>query len=230
MSSLISKKLLKSAIKNQQSKPSPGVICYAGNMSGITNDSPNLLPSDGEVYYYPHFFTVAESDSLLRHLTDDIAWKQEPITIFGRQVMQPRLTAWYGDADTSYRYSGVTMQPLPWTFGLQTIKNKVDACAGVRFNGALLNFYRNGQDSMGWHRDNEKELGPEPVIASVSFGAARHFRLRRYGLKTDLINVPLGHGSLLLMRGKTQQFWEHCLPKTIKISDIRINITFRLIY
>ena len=223
---------LQSKICNLQSaiKTFPGTVCYAGNMTGVIQYPPNLLPSDGEVYYFPQFFAPEESNALLQHLTDEVAWKQEPIIIFGRQVMQPRLTAWYGDGDTSYRYSGISMQPLAWTSGLQTIKKKVDACAGVRFNGALLNFYRNGQDSMGWHRDNEKELGPDPVIASVSFGAVRNFQLRRYGLKTDRLSIPLAHGSLLIMRGKTQHFWEHCLPKSAKTDTARINITFRLIY
>lgn len=189
----------------------------------------NLLPFDGEVLLYPNAFTSAESDAFLDGLIHEVPWKHEAITMFGRQVMQPRLTAWYGDTGKSYSYSGITMQPLVWTETLLQIKNKADNIAGVSFNSALLNYYRDGNDSMGWHRDNEKELGINPVIASISFGVARKFQLRHYSDKTGLTNILLTHGSLLLMRGETQHYWEHQLPKVKDHMGGRVNITFRVI-
>ncbi len=145
-------------------------------------------------------------------------------------IMQPRLTAWYGDPDKKYSYSGITMAPTNWTTPLMAIKSRVDDCAGVQFNSVLLNYYRDGKDSMGWHRDNEKELGLNPVIASVTFGASRNFQLRHYRDKKSLVQVSLQHGSLLLMKGATQHFWEHQLPKTTKVMSPRLNMTFRVIY
>lgn len=187
----------------------------------------NILECDGEVYYYPNIFTKIEADELLSNLVDEIVWEQRPIVIFGREVMQPRLTAWYGEK--KYRYSGKTLEPLSWTQNLLTIKNKIEAIAGVEFNGALLNYYRDGQDSMGWHRDNEKELGENPTIASVSFGAIRRFYFRHYQKKDLKTSIELEHGSLLIMKGQTQTNWEHGLPKKSGLSLKRINITFRVL-
>ena len=150
--------------------------------------------------------------------------------MFGKEVMQPRLTAWYGDADKNYSYSGVTMVPHQWTARLRQIKEKIEVVAGVKFTSALLNFYRNENDSMGWHRDNEKELGNSPVIGSVSFGATRTFQFRNYKTKKDIKSIELTDGSLLLMRGKTNHFWEHRVAKTSQPVKERINITFRVIY
>ncbi len=188
----------------------------------------NLLPYNGEVYFFPGFF-AEEADSYFMRLQEEIAWKQEPIKIFGRELMQPRLTAWYGNAGKSYSYSGITMQPLAWTETLMAIKQSVDKITGVSFNSALLNLYRDGKDSMGWHRDNEKELGTDPVIASVSFGAPRRFLLRHHNNKKLVQEMVLTHGSLLLMRGETQHYWEHSIPKIAAPTKIRINITFRVI-
>lgn len=195
----------------------------------LFGDTGNILPFNGEVLFFPNAFNLAESNAFLHSLIQEVPWKQEPITMFGRQVMQPRLTAWYGDVGKSYSYSGITMQPLAWTDTLLQVKNTVTNIAGVSFNSALLNYYRDGNDSMGWHRDNEKELGKNPVIASVSFGAARKFQLRRYSDKAGLTNIVLSHGSLLLMRGETQHYWEHQLPKVKGSTGGRINITFRVI-
>lgn len=189
----------------------------------------NILPKDGEAELFPHFFSPEESDRLMAALTENIRWKQEPITIMGRQVMQPRLTAWYGDADKPYTYSGVTMQPFTWTAELQHIRARIEPLAGVRFTSALLNFYRDGNDSMGWHRDNEKSLGPQPVIGSVSFGAARYFHFKHASDKDLRVKTVLSHGSLLLMRGRTQERWYHSVPKTVRVTEPRINITFRVI-
>jgi alkylated DNA repair dioxygenase AlkB len=193
----------------------------------FTND--NLLPNDGDVRFFPGFFTGAAADRYFNELQKTVGWQQQPIKIFGREIMQPRLTAWYGDAGKSYSYSGITMQPQPWTKTLLAIKHKADHTAGMIFNSALLNLYRNGNDSMGWHRDNEKELGINPVIASVSFGAARRFLLRSYTDKKITRELLLTHGSLLLMQGTTQHHWEHSIPKTAKPTGSRVNITFRMI-
>ena len=195
-----------------------------------TNDKETpLLPFNGEVVYKEHFFTPAESDAYFTLLVNAIAWKQEPIKMFGKPVLQPRLTAWYANNGKSYSYSGIIMQPLPFTDALLHIKQRIELLAGVVFTSALLNYYRNGQDSMGWHRDNEKELGKNPVIGSVSFGAARNFQLRNYADKSLIKSIPLTHGSFLLMRGETQHYWEHRIPKTSAPTGPRINITFRVI-
>lgn len=191
--------------------------------------SDNLLPFEGIVRYYPAFFSAAESDRYFEQLLEETTWKQEPIKIFGKEVMQPRLTAWYGDADKAYTYSGITMQPRPWTATLAAIKQRIETVAPVTFTSVLLNLYRDGQDSMGWHRDNERMLGDKPVIGSVSFGGTRTFQLRHYVRKEPVRSVPLTHGSFLLMEDTTQQYWEHRIPKTAKPSKPRINLTFRVI-
>jgi len=195
----------------------------------IFNDPGNILPYNGETLLFPNAFSKAESDNHLRALINNIEWKHEAIKLFGKEVMQPRLTAWYGDSNKSYSYSGIIMQPLEWTDALLTIKQTIENIAGIQFNSALLNYYRNGNDSMGWHRDNEKELGINPIIASVSFGAARKFRMRYYTDKKIVNDILLTNGSLLIMRGQTQHYWEHCLPKTKQQISGRINITFRVI-
>ncbi|MCK7559494.1 alpha-ketoglutarate-dependent dioxygenase AlkB [Chitinophaga sedimenti] len=189
----------------------------------------NLLPFQGEAYLFPQCFSRPESNDYFIRLQQETQWKQEPIKIFGKEVMQPRLTAWYGDTDKSYTYSGITMQPQAWNPVLTAIKSTIEKVAEAQFTSALLNYYRDGQDSMGWHRDNEKQLGVNPVIASVSFGAPRIFKLRHYEKKTPVINIELTHGSLLLMTGATQHYWEHALPKTARVKEGRINLTFRKI-
>jgi alkylated DNA repair dioxygenase AlkB len=187
-----------------------------------------ILPKDGEVLFYPQLFTADESEDHFTSLKNNINWKHEPIKIFGKEVMQPRLTAWYGDAE--YSYSGITMQPNAWTETLLQIKTKIETIAGVTFNSALLNQYRNENDSMGWHRDNEKELGKNPIIASVSFGATRTFQFKHYFDKKLKTSIALNDGSFLLMRGETQHFWQHCVPKTTKPIGPRINLTFRILH
>ncbi|MEO6232172.1 MAG: alpha-ketoglutarate-dependent dioxygenase AlkB [Ferruginibacter sp.] len=191
--------------------------------------SQNIIPVDGEAYFYPDLFPIDESDNCLKELTENVNWKQEPIKIFGKEMMQPRLTALYGEAGKTYSYSGISMQPHAWNDTLLMIKEKIEKIAGLQFNAALLNQYRNGQDSMGWHRDNEKELGINPVIGSVSFGAIRKFQLRNYSNKKLIRTIELSNGSFLLMKGITQHFWEHQVPKTTRDVGPRINITFRII-
>ncbi len=189
----------------------------------------NLLPFNGEVLLFENFFTENESEIYFNHLLNEIKWKQEPIKIFGKEIMQPRLTAFYGDDEKDYSYSGIRMKSYPWTKELHEVKNKIETIDKVKFTSALLNLYRDGKDSMGWHRDNEKELGLNPVIGSVSFGASRIFQLRNYKDKKIIKSIELTNGSFLLTRGETQHYWEHQLPKTKNRNGKRINITFRVI-
>ena len=191
------------------------------------NSKQNLLPQDGEAYLFEKFFEKEESDFYFQVLLNQVIWKQEPIILFGKKVMQPRLTALYGDQDKEYKYSGIIMKPYQWIDPLLEIKRKVDDISGSVFTTALLNQYRDEKDSMGWHRDHEKALGKNPIIASVSFGSTRSFILRHYFQKNLKKSLDLSHGSLLLMRGQTQHFWEHSLPKKSKPLETRINITFR---
>ncbi|MES1221736.1 MAG: alpha-ketoglutarate-dependent dioxygenase AlkB [Bacteroidota bacterium] len=190
----------------------------------------DILPYNGEAILYSHFFSAEEINEYFNNLLNEIEWKQEPIKIFGKEVMQPRLTAWHGDSDKPYTYSGITMQPHAWTKSLEAIRKKIEPIAGIVFTSALLNLYRDGSDSMGWHRDNEKELGNQPIIGSVSFGATRTFQFRNYKTKKDLKSLELSNGSFLLMRGDTNHYWEHQVPKTKQVLKERVNITFRVIY
>lgn len=187
----------------------------------------NILSGQGEVYYYPKVFDNKTSEEYFKVLLSEIRWKQEPVKLFGREIMQPRLTAWYGDEDKSYTYSGITMQAYPWIKPLIEIKEQADRIAGSKSTSALLNLYRDGNDGMGWHRDNEKMLGRTPVIVSVSFGAARIFQLRNYHTKKELVSLELEPGSILVMKGESQQHWEHRIPKRANIPGARINLTFR---
>jgi len=189
-----------------------------------------LTMPDAEVYLDREFFTPIESDKLLADLTANIAWEQKAIQFMGKQVLQPRLIAWYGDEGKSYSYSGLTVHPLAWTPTLLDMKTRVESAAGVTFNSVLLNLYRSGQDSVGWHSDDEPELGTNPVIASVSLGAARNFQFKHKTNPDLKMSIELTHGSLLLMRGTTQHFWKHQIPKTKKELGPRINLTFRVIY
>ena len=188
-----------------------------------------LSMPDADVLIDRAFFTPAEGDNLLADLTANIAWEQKPIHFMGKEVLQPRLTAWYGEEGKSYTYSGLTVQPMPWIPSLLKMKAQVEAAAGITFNSVLLNRYRTGQDSVGWHSDNEPELGTNPVIASVSLGATRNFQFKHKHNPDLKLTIELTHGSLLLMRGTTQHFWKHQIPKTKKELGPRINLTFRVI-
>lgn len=184
---------------------------------------------DAELVYYPRFFAQKIADSCFEQLMDQTRWKQDDIKVFGKVYPQPRLTALYGEAGKPYTYSGISMQPEPFTPLLGSIKEQVERISREHFSTVLLNLYRNGQDSNGWHSDDEKELGKNPVIASLSFGQTRKFKLRhkeKSNLKEDL---DLKHGSLLIMSGPTQHYWKHQVPKTARDVDPRINLTFRLI-
>lgn len=200
----------------------------------------SLLPSDrqaqllqmpdAEVWFYPYIFNSADCEQIFAALEAEIAWRQDSATIFGLHHLLPRLTAWYGNPGKTYSYSGIRMEPLPWISTLRRIKAVIEPLAQVEFNSVLLNLYRHGQDSMGWHSDDEPELGDNPVIGSVSFGGCRRFLMRH---KTDQsiskVELNLTSGSFLLMQGPTQHFWQHHVPKTKRPADPRINLTFRVI-
>lgn len=184
--------------------------------------------NNGTYIYLPNFFTKIERDKYFQVLKNEILWKQESMTMYGKQVLFPRLTAWYGDNDKPYSFSGITLKPNFWTEELLEIKNKIEPTAKTRFNSVLLNQYRNGNDSISWHTDAEKELGINPIIGSVNFGATRKFQLRHIETK-EKIEIELTHGSLLIMQGELQHFWQHQVPKTSKTVNERINLTFRAI-
>lgn len=167
---------------------------------------------------------------MLHELRVGVEWEQKVIQIYGREVASPRLTAWYGDPGAVYSYSGITLDPLPWIRPIVEVKQRIEALAGCSFNSVLANQYRDGLDSMGWHSDDEPELGEEPVIASVSFGAVRRFLLRhRMRKDLEVLEFPLGGGAGLVMRGPTQRHWRHQVPKTGRKVGVRVNLTFRQI-
>lgn len=190
---------------------------------------PELLPipiDDGELYFMQQLPLPVDNAEVMQRLLAETAWKAETIFLFGREVAQPRLSAWYGEA--RYTYSGRTFEPLPFTPLQLKIKRAVEAASGCRFNSLLLNYYRNEQDSMGFHSDDEPELGPQPAIASVSFGDTRTFILK-HKKQAKTVKLDLTDGSFLLMAGKLQHCWRHGINKERKPHGARINLTFRLI-
>jgi len=189
----------------------------------------NLNLKDAEVFYYPNYFTINESMSLFQILTTETLWQQDDIKVFGKTYKQPRLTSLYGSNKRPYSYSNITMHPNEFSSTLLKIKSKIEDTTNEIFTTCLLNQYRDGQDSNGWHADDEKELGQNPVIASVSFGASRMFHLKHRYDKSHKCKLLLESGSLLLMKGTTQHFWLHQVPKTKKQIGSRINLTFRYI-
>jgi alkylated DNA repair dioxygenase AlkB len=185
--------------------------------------------ANAAIELHEHFFDAQESGSIMQALISEIDWKQYQIKIFGKTLDQPRLTAYYGEGHPYYAYSNIKLQPIPFTPILLSIKNKIEALTLEKFNGVLLNYYRNGDDSMGWHADDEKELGTNPVIASLSFGASRNFQLQHSLDKSiSKATIVLNDASLLIMQGETQHFWKHQIPKQ-KNKGPRINLTFRKI-
>jgi len=176
------------------------------------------------------FVSAAEADAAFAALLAGTPWRQERIVVYGREILQPRLTAWYGDPDARYAYSGLALEPLPWTRLLAELKACAETASGARFNSLLMNLYRDGRDSVSWHSDAEPELGRNPVIASLSFGARRRFQLRsRPPLPPARHELALGHGDLLVMRGATQHEWAHQVPRTARPVGPRVNLTFRLV-
>lgn len=188
---------------------------------------PIALP-DADVRLVEWFLAPDEADALLDALLEGVDWEQHPVWIGGRRIASPRLSAWYGDPGASYRYSGETYAPKPWIPPLARLRERLEAFTGGRFNSALANLYRDGRDSMGWHADDEPELGDAPLIASLSLGATRRFRMRhRQRRELDPAAIALAHGSLLLMRGPTQRGWQHAVPKTRRVDEPRVNLTYR---
>ncbi len=184
---------------------------------------------EGDIVYYPELFSEIEAKHYFDILYRETNWKHDDITVYGKVYAQPRLTALYAINSKPYSYSNITMYPEDFTFALSEIKKRVEAIAKITFTTCLMNLYRNGQDSNGWHSDNEKELGNEPIIASVSFGAERTFKLRKISDHSIKSKISLQAGSLLLMKGQTQHKWQHQIPKTSKTVEPRINLTFRII-
>lgn len=191
-------------------------------------DIPLQLP-DADLQLHAQWLDTATADHWLAELNAQTPWQQPQVQIYGRQLPVPRLVAWYGDAGASYRYSGLTHLPLPWTPLLALIRARVQRAVEQPLNAVLLNYYRDGQDSMGWHSDDEAELGPEPLIASLNLGGTRRFDLRRQGHSRIEHSLLLTHGSLLVMRGPTQHHWQHQVAKTRSFCAPRLNLTFRLI-
>lgn len=182
-----------------------------------------------ELTYLPQWIDTGTADDWLQALIAETPWTQPHVRLYGRSFAVPRLVAWYGDAQASYRYSGLTHQPLPWTSLLAEVRRRVEQQVGESLNGVLLNLYRDGQDAMGWHSDDEPELGPEPLVVSLNLGATRRFDLRRKDSARIEHSLELEHGSLLVMSGPTQHHWQHQIARTRKVLTPRLNLTFRQI-
>jgi alkylated DNA repair dioxygenase AlkB len=188
-----------------------------------------------DIALHPAWLAPHEADALYADLLETVAWETHYIKLFGRQVASPRLSCWIGDVGTGYTYSRTRFEPRPWPASLASLRGRLEKACEASFNSVLANCYRDGSDSMGWHSDDEPELGARPVIASLSLGATRSFRLRRRlprGVRAqrgDTLCLPLPHGSLLRMAGDTQRLYRHEIPKTREAIGGRINLTFRWI-
>ena len=189
--------------------------------------SQHIALPDADIEFFPAFFTQDESDRLFAELMNTVTWNQEHIRWYGKTLPLPRETAWYGDEGKNHKYSGILVQPLPWIPVLLEIKAAIESASGTTFNSVLLNKYRNGRDSVSWHSDDEKELGPLPIIGSVSLGQSRQFRLRHKANKALRTSIDLTHGSFMIMKGRTQDCWDHEIPKSARVERPRINLTFR---
>ena len=217
-------------------------------------DGYRIIVPDGELIYIRNFFPKKISDRTVEYFQENdkvdwrtvkwkeltkeqlesirftnIFWKQDLISLYGKTMPLPRLTAWYGDKGKSYKYAGIKSEPNEWNKGLLYLKQEIERFADVKFNSVLLNWYRDGEDSLSWHADDEKELGINPVICSVNFGETRDFLLRRNIDKSQKITIPLEHGTLLIMRGELQHHWQHSVPKRKRVNGSRFNLTFRRI-
>lgn len=195
----------------------------------FSNESMDFDLPDAEVIYFPTFLNANESSDLFQQLMTETPWQHDAITLFGKTHPQPRLTAFYGAEDLSYSYSNIKMNANLWTFTLLKLKSEIEKKAATSFNSVLLNLYRNGKDSNGWHADNEKELGINPIIASVTLGSERFFHLKHINNPEHKCKIKLENGSLLLMKGSTQHYYKHQIPKTMQEVEPRINLTFRTI-
>lgn len=188
----------------------------------------NLLSQDGLAYYYGPVFSTDEADRYFHRLLETIDWKNDEVFIFGKKIITKRKVGWYGDEGISYTYSRVTKKALPWTPELLELKAVAEEITGETYNSCLLNLYHNGEEGMGWHADDEKELKKDGAICSLSFGAPRKFIFKNKQTKNTL-SILLEHGSLLLMKGPTQTHWQHRLPPVKSVTAPRINLTFRTI-
>lgn len=178
------------------------------------------MPAD----HVPGWLDRDEADQLLAHLAASKPWEQQELRRYGRTVPVPRLTCWVGDA--AYTYSGISNSPHPWTPELADLRDRLEATTGASYNSVLCNLYRDGRDAVGWHSDDEPELGPRPVIASISLGATRTFKLRHQATR-DVVDFELGHGDVLVMREESQSDWRHSVPRRARVTEPRINLTFR---
>jgi alkylated DNA repair dioxygenase AlkB len=184
---------------------------------------------DTHLLYLPKFLSSAEADDWFAFLINKVNFQSGEIKLFGKTYAKPRLEAFYAENELTYSYSGKQMKTQPFFDEIEELKKRVESMSNLDFNAVLINLYRNGMDSNGWHADNEKELGRNPVIASVSFGAERSFHLQHNTITDAKLKITLENGSLLLMKGETQHFWKHQIPKTAKSIAPRINLTFRII-
>jgi alkylated DNA repair dioxygenase AlkB len=183
--------------------------------------------SGAELVLLTAVWSRVEGDRLCKKLIGELDWRQDKISMFGQSHDVPRLNAWYGDPGRSYSWSGIAMDPSPWTSTLHEVKKRVSELADTEFNSVLANLYRDGNDKVDWHADDEEVLGVNPVIASVSLGAARKFRIRRKDRSSQPIDISLKSGDVLIMSGSTQRYWEHQVPRTKKVTEPRVNLTFR---
>ena len=192
------------------------------------DDKGNLLPNGGTVYYYGKILNSKSASQIFDLLMKNILWKNDEVIIFGKHIITKRKAAWYGDSDYLYTYSNSTKQALPWTEELTWLRQIIRELLGTKFNSCLLNLYHNGNEGMGWHSDDEKSLGRNNTIASLSLGAERKFLFKHKQTK-QMVSLVLEHGSLLVMKEATQSNWLHSLPKSKNVIESRINLTFRTI-
>ena len=194
----------------------------------FTSKLVTLELEDACINFQPFFYTQEDALSLYQYLHEHTDWRQETIKVYGKSHLTPRLSCWMGDEHTTYGYSNTIMKPVAWDKTVLAIKLKIEEATNTQFNSVLINLYRDGKDSNGWHSDNEPELGLNPTIASLSLGAPRDFHLRHKSNKQLTHKMSLTNGSLLMMSGTTQQYWQHHIPKRANASG-RINLTFRTI-
>ena len=196
------------------------------NESRASNN--NILNKDGTVNYYGKILSSEEANQYFDLLMQNVQWEKDEVIIFGKRITTKRKVAWYGDSEYLYTYSNTTKRALAWIKELSELKQILEELAGMKFNSCLLNLYQNGNEAMGWHSDDEKPLGKNNTIASLSFGAERKFSFKHKQTK-QIVSLVLEHGSLLMMKGATQSNWLHSLPKSKNITQPRINLTFRTI-
>ena len=187
----------------------------------------DILPNNGPCFYIEDY--VAEPSGIFENLLEEIHWRNDKIKMFGKVMDQPRKVAWYGDEGVEYTYSGIKMKAIEWSETLLVLKEQVEITLNCHFNSVLINLYRDGNDYMSWHSDDEKELGTNPIIASISLGEPRDFLFRLKNVHEKKVKLTLQNGSLIVMKGQTQQFWQHALPKRKRVTLPRLNLTFRQI-